>query len=83
MVRIYGSYIASFEDDAFLTSFEDQDIPEGTVRKVTLNYKNYLYYCTSSSKVTRFNHLQYGFKGKYVIHWRILENLDLPHKDNK
>ncbi len=75
-VRIYSKYVATFEDDTFLTSFEMTDIPEGTVRHININYKNYLYYCTSSSKISKFNNT-YGFKGKYVVHWRVVKNLEL------
>ena len=81
MIRIYGKYLAVFGDDTLITSYEDQDIPEGTVRCINLNYKNFLYSCTSSSKITKYENT-YGFKGKYTVHWRLIENLELLSKNN-
>ena len=76
MIRIYSKYVAIFDYDECLTSFEMNDVSEGTVRHINLNYKNYLYYCTFSSKITKLTNT-YGFKGKYIVHWRRVEKLEL------
>lgn len=78
MVKIFNSkYISEFPDDCHLQSYENVEIPEGTVRYLNFDFNPCFYVCTSSSKRLRFHELnKYGMKGDYRTYWRKIEYWD-------